>query len=341
MGPRQVSEAKRWQIIGMRNAGLSYREIARRIGHHFSTVCRIVKKHQQTNAVKDLKRTGRPRCTSRREDAALLRHVRRSPFNNSTQLRHVWLPNRPISTKTVRNRLKAAGYRARRPIKRPLLTPTHKAARLAWCRERQNWNLASWRRIHWSDESRFLLHVTDGRSRVWRQPGTAYAQRNIQEVVPFGGGSIMVWGCVSHDCKLELQTVAGNLTGPRYQQEILDRVVVPHFDDHPLLTRPVYMDDNARPHRSRAVIDFLRRSAITTLPWPARSPDMNPIEHVWDILGRRVRERVPPVQNLAQLEQALHEEWRRLPQRHIQRLIQGMRRRMNAVIAVAGGYTRY
>ena len=192
----------------------------------------------------------------------------------------------------------------------------------------------------WWEPLPFACHWWSG-SRVWRKPGAAYAQRNIHEVVPFGGGFIMVWGFVSHDCKLELQTVAGNLTGPRYQQEILDRVVLPHSDDHRLLTRPVYMYDNAWPLRSRAVIDFLRWSAITTLPWPARSPDMNPIEHLWDIFGHRVCERLPPVQTLAQLKQTLHEEWRRLPQRHIQRLIHGMRKRVNTVIAVAGRYTRY
>ena len=53
--------------------------------------------------------------------------------------------------------------------------------------------MASWRKVHWSDESRFLLHVTDGRVRVWRQPNTVYAERNIVETVPFGGGLVMVW----------------------------------------------------------------------------------------------------------------------------------------------------
>ena len=168
-----------------------------------------------------------------------------------------------------------------------------------------------------------------------------YSQRHIQETVPFDGGSIMVWGCVSHDCKLDLVTVQGTLTGQTYQTDILETAVIPHFDDHPLLTRPVFMDDNARPHRSRAVIECLRQNAISTLLWPARSPDLNPLEHLWDILGRKICEITPPVQTLLELEAALHREWQQIPQQRIQRLVKGMRRRLDAAIAVQGGYIKY
>ena len=68
----------------------------------------------------------------------------------------------------------------------------------------------------------------------------------MQETIPFGGGSVMVWGCISHDCKLDLVTVHGNLNRPRYQRVILEIVVAPHIDNHALATRPVFMDDSAR-----------------------------------------------------------------------------------------------
>ena len=87
---------------------------------------------------------------------------------------------------------------------------------------------------------------------------------------------------------------------------------MPHFDNHPLNTRHVFMDDNARHHRALVVTDYLRDESITTLPWPARSPDLNPIEHIWDVIGRRVRERTPPIHTLNELEQTLHQEWQRL-----------------------------
>jgi transposase len=148
-------------------------------------------------------------------------------------------------------------------------------------------------------------------------------------------------GCISHDCKLDLVTIQGDLTGDQYIRDVLQPVVVPHFDHIQLATRPVYMDDNARPHRSRAVTAYLQSEAVTSVPWPAMSSDMNPIEHIWNMLGHRILAKEPPVQNFRQLEAALYREWQQLSQQDIRRLTGGMRRRTEAVIQSRGGYTRY
>ena len=184
-------------------------------------------------------------------------------------------------------------------------------------------------------------NVIDGRMRVWRHKDTVYTPRNIPPIVPYGGGSVMVWGCISHDSKLDLVTIQGNLTGDQYIRDVLQPVVVPHFDNHPLATRFVYMDDNAKPHRPRAVTTYLQSEAVTSVPWPAMSPDLNPIEHIWDMLGRRIHAREPPVQNIRQLEAGLHREWQQLSQQDIRRLTGRMRCRVEAVIQARGGYTRY
>ena len=83
-----------------------------------------------------------------------------------------------------------------------------------------------------------------------------------------------------------------------------------------------------------------RHQQISTMDWPACSPDLNPIEHVWDKLGRAVRKRRTLHNTLLNLRQLL-EEWIRIPQRYIQTLINSMRRRCTACRAARGGATRY
>jgi hypothetical protein len=81
--------------------------------------------------------------------------------------------------------------------------------------------------------------------------------------------------------------------------------VVPHFDNHALADRPMFMDDNARPHRAWIVQHFLQQEAVQTIPWPAMSPDMNHIEHVLDFIGRKIYQRNPKCQNIDELRTAI------------------------------------
>jgi transposase len=74
-------------------------------------------------------------------------------------------------------------------------------------------------------------------------------------------------------------------------------------------------------------MNFLNDNHIRTLPWPALSPDLNPIEHLWGELGRRVRKRVNPPESIDQLQRALTDEWNNIYQAFVMRLIGSMRRR--------------
>lgn len=101
------------------------------------------------------------------------------------------------------------------------------------------------------------------------------------------------------------------------------------------------MIDNARAHTAGIVREYLRDVNITVMDWPARSPDMNPIEHMWDELKRRVRARQPVAQTIQELKTAIEEEWEMIPQNFIERLINSMPNRMRAVVDAHGGNTRY
>ena len=149
----------------------------------------------------------------------------------------------------------------------------------------------------------------------------------------------MIWAGICHDGRTQLKIVQGTLNAVKYRDDILDPIVLPFLQqrnfDH------VFQHDNARCHVARVCQDFLNQNHIRVLPWPALSPDLSPIEHLWDELGRRVRHRQNPPETLQELRDALVHEWNNIPQAFIQRLIGSMRRRCEAVVAARGGHTRY
>ncbi|GFU69390.1 transposable element Tcb1 transposase [Trichonephila clavipes] len=203
-----------------------------------------------------------------------------------------------ISRKTVARRLRVGGLYARRPVVCVPLTRQLRTARLQWC-EHHNWTEQEWASVLYSDESRFSLSSDCRRQLIWRESGTAYRPE-------------------------------------RY----IDEVLLPHVrlfrgavDD-----KFVFMDDNATCHRTLAVHNCLDSEGIHRLVWPARSPDLNPIENVWDALGRQVSGRNYPPTNKNTLIRALTEEWDKLPQQLLDNVVQSMVRRVKCCITLHGGH---
>ena len=157
--------------------------------------------------------------------------------------------------------------------------------------------------------------------------------------VQAGGGSVHVWGTFHNSAKSPLVLPDGYLTGVLYRG-ILQSTLVP-FARHYFGDNYRYQDDNATPHRARVVLDFLQQGNVTKMEQPPRSPDCNPIEHLWDELGRAISSMDNPPQNLDELRQALLDKWAQIPVQRLQRLVAGMPRRLAAIIAARGGNTRY
>ena len=153
----------------------------------------------------------------------------------------------------------------------------------------------------------------------------------------FGGGSVMVCAGISLHTKTNMVRIAGNLNAARYRNGILRPVLLPHIHANgPML----FIQDNARQHKARNTVQILQANNIRMLDWPACSPDLNPIEHLWDEIDRRIR-RLPAQQDLAQLEQDILQVWRNLPQQFIHNYVNSMRSRCQAVIDAQGGQTWY
>ncbi|KAI3351568.1 hypothetical protein L3Q82_020406, partial [Scortum barcoo] len=159
-------------------------------------------------------------------------------------------------------------------------------------------------RLHEGDESRFTLSTCDRRDRVWRRRGERSAACNILQHDRFGSGSVMVWGGISLGGRTALHVLArGSLTAIRYRDEILRPLVRPYAG----AVGPGFllMQDNARPHVAGVCQQFLQDEGIDAMDWPARSPDLNPIEHIWDIMSRSIHQRHIAPQTVQELADAL------------------------------------
>lgn len=131
----------------------------------------------------------------------------------------------------------------------------------------------------------------------------------------------------------------GPVTGVRYRDEILD----PNVRSCHGAVRPVFilLDDNATPHRARSVDQCLEAEAIEHLDWPAQFPNLNSVEHIWDMVGRAVRDRTFQSRTFQELRDALQQEWARISQQRIRNIICSMRMHGHDVIRTRRGNTYY
>ncbi|UYV71609.1 Transposase [Cordylochernes scorpioides] len=237
-------------------------------------------------------------------------------------------------TKTISRRLVANGLHSCRPLRRLPLTPPNRRQRLEWCRARSTWT-TEWHRVVFSDESRFFLSSDSRRVRVWRRRGERSNPAAIVERPTVRQRGIMVWGAIAYDSRSPLLRIQGTMTAQRYVDDVLRPVTLPYLQGVP---NALYQQDNARPHTARISQQALQD--VQMLPWPPYSPDLSPIEHVWDITGRGLHA-LPQPRSEDELWQMVEREWRGIPQDAIRTLIGSLPRRVAACIAVRGGPTCY
>jgi len=335
----RLSTEQRWSAIGMLESGMLPGEIALHFGCSTRTIVKLRRRHATTGTVDDHPRSGRPRVTTGNQDRYIRLHHLRDRWipASRTAAETIGTHGRPVSSRTIRRRLNSQGLRARRPFMGPILTIRNRQNRSLWAQQHLRWTHARWDRVLFTDESRFCVSVADGRKRVWRRKGERYSSACVLQHNRFGGGSVMVWAGISGRHRTDLVIVDGTLTARRYIDQILEPHVLPFFESHP--TVDILMQDNARPHAARITKDFLEESEISVMNWIPYSPDLNPLEHLWDELGRRVQLRAPT--SRAALIRILLEEWAAIPQDVIRNLVRSMRSRCQACIDARGGHTRY
>jgi hypothetical protein len=222
------------------------------------------------------------------------------------------------------------------------LSKRHKKARLDWAVAHQYWTVDDWKRVVFSDETKINCLGSDGRKFVWKMPGKKeLSDRLVEGTVKFGGGSVMIWGCMMWDgvgyaCKID-----GKMDANLYCQ-ILQEDMQKSLDYYGRsCDDTIFQQDNDPKHTSKMAKKWFSDHNIEVLPWPAQSPDMNPIEHLWGHLKRQLQSYESPSPGILGLWERVETEWEKISPKVCQDLIESMPRRVAAVIKAKGGHTKY
>lgn len=327
-------------VLSLLDSGLTGREIATRLGISTGKVSNIRSKHRP-----DLEKAkgGRPPHMSDGDIRLAARLITSGKADNAAQLREVFqeVTDRDVKPHTLRRGLTKAGLVSRTKVKRPLLTEQHRRARFEWAERHKEWTQADWDSVIWSDESKINRIDSDGLKWVWVQPGEGLSDRIVTPTVKFGGGSIMIWGCFHAGGVGDLVLIEGKMDAQLYT-EILEDNLLASIADYGLKKKDiVFQQDNDPKHTSKKAKDWFNKQKIELMKWPAQSPDLNPIEHLWAIVKRKLAAYPKPPSGVRELWERIQDVWSKITPEECRRLVDSMPSRVAAVLAAHGGYTDY
>ena len=337
---RELSIAQRAFIIAKHQTGMSGRKIGEELGVSSRTVNNIIKLFGVRGSFEVAARSGRPRVTTQREDRRIVVTSRRNRRLTAPDIAAVINVRRPapVSVTTVKRRLVESGLSGRVAAKKPLLRAQNIQKRLAWARAHVNWTAQQWKAVLWTDESKFELFGSKRRQFVRRRPGERFHPQCLTPTMKFGGGGVMVWGCFGAHKTGPLLRIEGILKKEEYLR-ILQTEVVPSGT---ALLGPgfVFQQDNDPKHTAKICREYLAREEaqgnLRVMKWPPQSPDLNPIELLWDELDRNVRKLV--ITSKASLWAALRSEWAKITPQTLTRLIERMPKVCRALLAAKGNH---
>jgi transposase/predicted transcriptional regulator len=340
---KEVTPEQKGAIFACQKLGITQEKTAEIAECSQPTVSRVLKSNNQIIN----KRPGRPQIMTVQKRKKLVEAVlknknsRRQSLKEVCQLFSNQNRGKEVSKRTIQKALRMEGIRSCIPRPKPLISPINKAKRLAFAIQHQNYTMADWRKVIWSDESTFSQFQTSGWGRVWRMSDEEFHEDCIASTVKHSPKR-MFWGCFSWFGLGPIIPLVGPVTGKTYR-DVLETYAVPTLKEQARKVRKkfVFQEDNAPVHTAKVARDFLNLNNVALLPWPPQSPDLNPIEELWSIVESGLRKRKPGPSNIQELEKMIIEEWKSIPKETYRSLISSMPSRIQAVISAKGGHTKY
>lgn len=330
---KEVSDYERGRIEALYNEGHTLDFIADQINRSKKLVFNYIHRGPDQPPGKS---TGRPKLLDDRDERNIARHA----SNQVTSARKIKTElSLPVSVSTVGRILRANPHlQHEKKLRKPKISEAHAVQRVAFAHEHLQWT-DQWKRVIFSDEKKFNLDGPDGWGYYWhdlRKEKLIFAKRQS------GGGSVMVWLAFSWDRASPVIFLDGTLTSARYIT-LLQAQIVPMVNTIEEIYdgNAVFQQDNAKPHAAHETLDWLDSKGIEVLDWPAKSPDLNPLENLWGALARRVYAGNRQFGTAAELREAISEAWADIDFDELEPYIESMPDRIEAVIASHGGPTRF
>lgn len=249
----------RKRIVEMFTEGYRKIDIAKILKISKGTVTKIIQKFDERGHVNNSVKTGRKRKTTAHTDRCIVREVKKNPFTTAREVKENL--NLPVSTDTVRRRLKDSGLHSRQPARKPLISAKNRKARIEFAREHINWTVDQWETVLWSDESKFNLFHSDGRIKVWRPNNKKFDPRYGKVTVKYGGGKVLVWGAFSRFEVGPIVQIKGIMDRFVYKN-ILENEMLP-FAEKSMPRHWIYQQDNDPKHSSNFGIRFFFKIKVT------------------------------------------------------------------------------
>ena len=192
-------QERRVQVVSMKDAGMSNKDIASKTGLTVRGIQKIFKNVKQTKSFKDRPRNGRPQKLTVRNKRQIIRMIKKKEATTATKISKTLKThhNIQVSRDTVARALKSSGYSCRIKKKKPRLTEKHKKARFNFAKKYESWTSEDWKNVIWSDESKFNLLNSDGKEYFWTNRPDEVTEEGISPTLKFGGGGIMIWSCLT------------------------------------------------------------------------------------------------------------------------------------------------
>jgi len=355
----QLTESQIGIALGMHHSGATQCAIASQLQVTQSTISRLLRRHNiSTFKQRGIRRYYRCKTTERADR----RIVRTALASRRTTLRDLTKKlDLGVSHRTIQRRLKEAGIQKRIACTKPHLSPEHMAKRLEWAKERENWTVEQWGNVIWSDESAIQIGFDPRQTKVFRRVGEAQLPACLRPSFKSKRVTIMVWSCFRWGKLGPLIVCPPGGIGSNEYLEILadgllsfrDDVLGSNWDEDTIIVRQpgdlLFMQDGAPCHKTRDVMDFLAEEDIPVIPWPAQSPDLNPIENLWAILKDRFHRRFSELRGTLSKSkdamewygQVLQEVWAEIPWVIVSNLIRSYPGRIRKVIEANGGPIDY